>query len=71
MTCVCVRSFAKRMRKIGTMTCVYMMSLRENSNDCMHEVAINTEVNIKTSYRLSRLVVHSSCLELRCLFISL
>ena len=69
--CVCVRSFAKRMRKTETMMCKYMTSLRENSNDCMYAVAITTEVNMKTTYRLSRLVIHSSCLELRRLFISL
>ena len=36
---------------------------KENGNNCMSAVAINTKVNIKTTYNLSLLVVYSSCLE--------
>ena len=50
MPCLCVTSFSKRMRKVEIMTFMRDVIDKQNGNNCMCAVAINTEVNFEKNF---------------------
>ena len=68
---VCVTSFAKRLRKINTMTYVCVTSLIKRMVTIVYvQLPLILKQTLKTNYNLIRLEVYSSCLKLQRLFIS-